>query len=127
MNDPQLLTIIIPLSLKNTLVDVLMAYQDISGFTMTKVAGFSRRHSQYNIKEQVAGYQNFFRIEVALSRVQVKPLLQHLCQFKDRFPLRYWLLPLTDTGVIDPDSDCQSLTQNSQQTDDTQVTKTSLS
>ncbi|MCX7546089.1 DUF3240 family protein [Marinicella gelatinilytica] len=125
MNDPQLLTIIIPLSMKNTLVDVLMAYQDISGFTMTKVAGFSRRHNQYNIKEQVAGYQNFFRIEVALSRVQVKPLLQHLCQFKDRFPLRYWLLPLTDTGIIDSDSDCQAMDQDLPQSEDHHITKDS--
>lgn len=118
MYKQQLLTLIIPLSLKNTLVDELMAYEDISGFTMTKIAGFSRRHSRYNIPEQVAGYQNFYRIEVALNSGHIKPLLQRLCQFKDRFPLRYWVLPLTDTGVIDPDSDCYSLIQDTQQAED---------
>jgi nitrogen regulatory protein PII len=111
MIEQQLLTIIIPVSMKTTLVDVLMAYESISGFTMTKVAGFSRQHSQYSIQEQVVGYKDFYRIEVVLENTQVNPLLRHLCQFKDRYPLRYWLLPLTDAGVIDRESDCISLDQ----------------
>ena len=125
MIEQQLLTIIIPVSMKSTLVDVLIAYENISGFTMTKVAGFSRQHSQYNVQEQVVGYQNFYRIEVALNRNEVKPLLQHLCQFKGRFPLRYWLLPLTDAGVIDKDSDCHSLAEVSQKTEDKHADKDS--
>ncbi len=109
MNEQQLLTIIIPLSMKNTMVDVLMAYQDITGFTMTEVAGFSRQHSRYSIQDQVEGYRSFYRLEVVLEITQVRPLLRHLCQFKERYPLRYWLLPLTDAGVIERDSDCQSM------------------
>ena len=113
MIEQQLLTIIIPVSMKATLVDVLMAYESISGFTMTKVAGFSRQHSQYSIQEQVVGYKDFYRIEVVLSAAEVQPLLGHLCQFKDRYPLRYWLLPLSDTGVIDSDSDCHLINHSS--------------
>ena len=111
MIEQQLLTIIIPVSMKSTLVDELIAYKNISGFTMTKVAGFSRQHSQYNIQEQVVGYKGFYRIEVVLNTTEIRPLLQHLCQFKDRYPLRYWLLPLNDAGVIDSDSDCQSINE----------------
>jgi len=110
MNKQQLLTIIIPIPLKNTLIDVLIAYQDISGFTMTKVAGFSRQHSRYNVQEQVVGYRNFYRLEVTLNNTQVKPLLHYLCQFKGHYSLRYWVLPLADTGVIERESDCELLT-----------------
>ncbi len=116
MTEQQLLTLIIPVSMKSTLVDVLIAYEHISGFTMTKVAGFSRQHSQYSIQEQVVGYKDFYRIEVVLNTSETRALLQHLCRFKDRYPLRYWLLPLNDAGVIDSDSDCQSLADLEQKT-----------
>lgn len=100
MDDQQLLIMIVPLNLKDDVVDCLMAYDDISGFNMTTMAGYSKEHSQYDLGEQVEGYRQFFKFEVMHLRAQRSELMSILHPACDSASVRYWIVPVLEQGHL---------------------------
>lgn len=95
-----MLVAIVPEDLKDKVVDTLMAQSLISGFSLAKIQGFSKAHSHYNIREQVEGYRDFFRFEILHDASNSAQLCQVLSTTNNDKRLRYWILPLIESGVL---------------------------
>jgi hypothetical protein len=84
----------VPTEMKDNMVDVLMGESSISGFSLSKIQGFSSQNSHFNIKEQVEGYKDIYRFEVLHDSEQTESLLERV---KERFiagKVRYWVTPV---------------------------------
>jgi hypothetical protein len=92
MTDTQLLVVTAPRERRDDLVDVLMAREEISGFTLLPALGYSREHSRFTVAEQVVGYRDVDRFEVLLAPGELPGLLDSLAAAGGRKALRYWVL-----------------------------------
>lgn len=95
-----MLIAIVPHTLKDDVVDTLIKVPFTSGFSLFKIQGFSKEHSQFNISEQVVGYQNFYRFEVAHSPTDTHALLNHLKGVTQQQVIRFWVVPVLEAGVL---------------------------
>ena len=100
MCNQQLITIMINKSIKDDAVDVVLNLENITGFTLYNAYGFSRKHAQYDIKEQVEGYKDFYRLDIVHDSNDLGDLLEAFSHLGGRFKLKYWVLPLIDCGEI---------------------------
>ncbi|WP_339721858.1 DUF3240 family protein [uncultured Paraglaciecola sp.] len=101
-NDQLLLTLIVPIELKDEIVDTLISQEQVSGFSLGKIEGYSRNHSHFNISEQVEGHRAFYRFEIILEKRQLdtlKTMLKIVCGGSD---IHYWLVPLFESGSLNP-------------------------
>ncbi len=98
MDDCQLLIMMVPEDLRDDVVDALMGGAEISGFNMTTMAGYSKEHSQYDLREQVEGYRQYFKFEVMHPRSQQADLLDLLRPVCTPAHLRYWIVPVLAQG-----------------------------
>jgi len=94
------LVLMAPAARRDDIVDALMAHPAISGFSSSHSAGFSRVHSHLNLRERVQGYGDYERFEVICSHSARESLLRELAAMAGRDHLRYWVLPLLETGVV---------------------------
>lgn len=100
MNQSQMLSVVVDEASRDDVIDLLMTMDDISGFTLSTVNGFSREHSQYDIAEQVAGYRQLFRIDILHDVHQCEGLLTGMRDLKAASSIRYWVTPVIETGKL---------------------------
>lgn len=100
MDDPQLLIMMAPDEIRDDIVDSLTACEGISGFNMTTMAGFSKEHSLYDLREQVEGYRQLSKFEVMHSRAQQPGLLAALRPACSSANIRYWIIPVLEQGHL---------------------------
>lgn len=100
MDNCQLLILMIPAELRDDVVDCLMACDQVSGFNMTTMAGYSKEHSQYDLREQVEGYREFFKFEVMHPAAQQAALMDSLRPVCAAARIRYWLVPVREQGHL---------------------------
>ena len=100
MDERQMLVVMAPAGLRDEIVDTLIAFDGISGFNMTTIAGYSREHSQYDLREQVEGYRQLFKFEIVHRPDQREPLLASLRPVCESAKVRYWVLPVPEQGHI---------------------------
>ena len=98
MHDAQILVAIVPAEIKDDVVDILITLEPISGFNLTRIAGFSREHSHFSLREQVEGHCEMYRFEVMHEPAQEAILLEALGQVCEVAQARYWILPLRAMG-----------------------------
>ncbi len=98
MNDAQMLVAVVPAEIKDDVVDALIALPSVSGFNLTRIAGYSREHGLFNLREQVEGYREMYRFEILHDRVQQDSLLAALDEACAVSRARYWILPLLGQG-----------------------------
>jgi hypothetical protein len=96
MDDRQLLIMMVPGELRDDVVDTLIGFEGISGFNMTTIAGYSKEHSQYDLREQVEGYRQFFKFEVMHLRPRQGELLAALRPLSAAAKIRYWIVPVLE-------------------------------
>lgn len=96
----QLLVAIVPADLRDDMIDALIQLPEISGFGMQAIDGFSREHSQYDLREQVAGHRRMYRLEVIHTLEQEAGLLDALEGSCAASPIRYWITPLRVSGHL---------------------------
>ncbi len=94
----QLFILISPKELKDDLVDALIAMEQITGFNLKKMSGYSKEHSHFNITEQVEGYRELFQFEVLVKMEDKTALMQKLSPICQSANLRFWFLPISDSG-----------------------------
>jgi len=98
MDDAQVLVAIVPAEIKDDVVDILIALESISGFNLTRIAGYSREHSHFSLREQVEGHREMYRFEVLHERAQEEALIQALGQVSAVVRARYWIVPIRGQG-----------------------------
>ncbi|QSX33815.1 DUF3240 family protein [Shewanella avicenniae] len=96
----QLLVLISQHNIKDDIVDCLMSQDYLSGFSLINICGFSHEHSQYNLKEQVEGYREFFKFEVMHPQQRQEELLAAIAAVCQHNPCRYWIVPIATNGVL---------------------------
>lgn len=105
MSDHQLLIVVVPFEIKDDVVDTLMGLKDISGFNLATIAGYSREHSRFNIREQVEGHRQLFRFEILHQSSQQAQLLLSLQQACTGAHARYWVIPVVEQGHFGDSAD----------------------
>ena len=100
MDDHQLLIMMVPGEIRDDVIDSLSGCAEISGFNMTTMAGFSREHSQYDLREQVEGYRKFFKFEVMHAHTQQATLLAALRPACSSANIRFWIVPVLEQGHL---------------------------
>ena len=99
--NPVLLTLIAPPELEESLVDWLLARDEISGFTGQLAYGHSRAHGAYSLVEQVTGRQRRITYRIQTDEQTARALIEALRPDFAGAGGRYWLLPLLAAGRID--------------------------
>ena len=94
----QLFILISPKELKDELVDLFISMEQLSGFNLKKINGYSQEHSSFNITEQVEGYREFFQFEILVDSNDKGILLAQLKPVCQAAKLRYWFLPISESG-----------------------------
>ena len=100
MTDRSLLTLIVPVSLEEVLVDWLLENAPEHGFCSFPVNGHSASHRGLTVAEQVSGRKRQMRFEVHAPDAEAQSLVEGL---KQQFPgvgMHYWLTPLRDAGQV---------------------------
>lgn len=100
MGDKQVLVMMVPADLRDDVIDCLISGEGISGFNMTTIAGYSREHSQYDLREQVEGYRQLFKFEVMHGPGQQAQLLGKLRPVCASANIRYWIVPVLAQGHL---------------------------
>ena len=99
MNE-QLLVVLVTTKMRDSLIDALIACEEISGFTLDEVSGYSREHSQFDLSSQVAGYRSLYRFEVLHDTGQQDVLLERVHGACGAGHGRYWVMPLRESGAF---------------------------
>lgn len=100
MHNEFLLSLIVPVEIKDDVVDVLIEQDIISGFTLFEVSGFSKKHSQFNTKEQVEGYRRFYKFEIMHDESDQTTLLNSLQPLCEPSHVRYWIYNLKTANTF---------------------------
>ncbi|TGD74843.1 DUF3240 domain-containing protein [Mangrovimicrobium sediminis] len=96
----QVLVAIVSEGIRDDLIDALIELPEISGFNLQAIDGYSREHSQYDLREQVAGYRRLCRVEVMHAEEHQAALLARLNTVSAASPIRYWITPLLGCGHL---------------------------
>ncbi|MBN7795950.1 DUF3240 family protein [Parahaliea mediterranea] len=99
----QLLVAIFSEGIRDDLIDALVQLDEVSGFSLQAIDGYSREHSQYDVREQVAGYRRMCRVEVLHCARHEPALLASLRAVCGASPIRYWIAPLQSAGHLPED------------------------
>jgi hypothetical protein len=100
MTELQLLVLLAPAERRDDLVDVLMELAVTSGFTLTPALGYSREHSHFSLREQVAGYRDIDRFEILTARADLPDVLTAVSAACGNERLRYWIADITRSGHL---------------------------
>lgn len=99
MNDV-LLTLIARPDVEEVVIDWLLGRDELSGFTGEAAFGHSREHGRFSLVEQVTGRQRRAVFHLKLDQDEAEPLLEAMRDELAGLGLRYWLVPMLDSGVI---------------------------
>ncbi len=100
MSQEQLLVLVVANELKERIVDALIELDEISGFSLSNIEGYSREHHQLSVAEQVAGHRGMARFEVIHERALERALLAALKTACALGEARYWIIPLAVSGRL---------------------------
>jgi hypothetical protein len=96
----QLLVVVVAEAIREELIDALIQYEEISGFGLQEISGYSREHSQYDLAEQVAGYRKLCRFEIQHRKDQEFDLLDMIREVCNASHARYWIVPIIHGGQL---------------------------
>jgi len=96
----QMFTIILDKAIKDDAIDIAMSLDDVTGFTLSEAYGYSHQHAQFELKEQVEGYRNLYRLDIIHESAKLPDILTSFTQLGTRFKLKYWVTPILEYGEI---------------------------
>ena len=107
---PVCLTLIAARKLREELFDYLSEQRDlVSGFTASDAAGHGPTVRLHSTAEQVKGHADQVLVQIILESLDAARLLARLKTAFAGTTLVYWIMPVTEFGVID---DYQDTTEN---------------
>jgi hypothetical protein len=100
MNPFFLLTLIVPPTLEEPLVDWLLQFESESGFSTSPVNGHSSRHEGLTLAEQVSGRKKHIRFEMHVPEAEWRPLIEQLRRDFAGAGIHYWVSPVVTQGRV---------------------------
>lgn len=95
-----LVTLNVPPSLEEVIVDCLLTFESEHGFTSFPVFAHDHRNEDLSLAEQVSGRQKKIRFQMYVEEQVLSALLVQLRQEFAGAGIRYWVMPVVDHGVI---------------------------
>jgi hypothetical protein len=83
---------------RSEVVDCLMQVTSISGFSIYDIDGFSRRHEQFDIGEQIRGARHMQVAEIIATEQDIVAIRDAVRALHFGEPLRYLVQPLEAVG-----------------------------
>lgn len=100
-----LLTLALPQTLEEDVLDVLVAHaSQAPGFTVMEAQGMGRHEHLGSAMEQILGRSRRRLVQVAMLQQDVVPLLSALRQALQNPAIRYWVTPLLAFGHLGAES-----------------------
>jgi hypothetical protein len=101
MNDKEyLVTLNVPLSLEEAVVDSLLMLEEELGFSSLIVNAHHHENKGLSLAEQVTGRQKQLRFQMYINKQGLAPLVAQLKEEFSGSGIQYWVLPVIDNGVI---------------------------
>jgi hypothetical protein len=95
-----LVTINVPPSLEEAIVDSLLMLEEELGFSSFTVNSHHHENKGLSLAEQVTGRQKRLRFQMYIDQNDLEPLVTHLKKDFSGSGIQYWVLPVIDNGVI---------------------------
>jgi hypothetical protein len=95
-----LVTLGVPPSLEEAVVDCLLTLESEHGFCSFPVNSHDHKHEGLSLAEQVSGRQKKIRFQMYVPEDELAQLLDRLRVEFSGSGIRYWVLPVVENGVI---------------------------
>jgi len=95
-----LITLIVPVSLEETVVDFLLLQEPEHGFCTYPVNSHHHRHQGLTLVEQVSGRQKRLCFQVQVDTALLPHFTNSLKTELAGSSIRYWIAPLLETGKV---------------------------
>ena len=95
-----LITLNVPLSLEEALVDCLLTLESEHGFSSFPVNAHDHRNEGLSLAEQVTGRQQKMRFQMYIPEQDLNGLLEQLRVDFSGAGIKYWVLPVIENGAI---------------------------
>jgi hypothetical protein len=95
-----LVTLNVPISLEEAIVDCLLTFESAHGFSSFPVYAHDHRNEGLSLAEQVFGRQKRIRFQMYVEETVLAALLVRLRAEFSGSGIRYWVMPVLDHGLI---------------------------
>ena len=95
-----LVTLNIPPSLEELMVDSLLMFEEDHGFSSFPVNAHHHDNKGLSLAEQVTGRQKRIRFQMYVPAEELPALLEQLRRDFSGSGIQYWVLPVIENGVI---------------------------
>ncbi|CAA9889513.1 conserved hypothetical protein [Candidatus Methylobacter favarea] len=95
-----MITLNIPPSLEDIMVDSLLMLEAEHGFSSFQVNAHHHENKGLSLAEQVTGRQSLIRFQMYVSAQELGALLELLRQEFSGSGIQYWVLPVIEHGFI---------------------------
>jgi len=95
-----LVTLNVPTSLEEVIVDCLLTFESEHGFSSFPVYAHDHRNEGLSLAEQVSGRQKRLRFQMYVEEEVLNALLARLREEFSGAGIRYWVMPVIDNGLI---------------------------
>ncbi len=100
MHQEYLVTLNVPPSLEETIVDCLLTLEAEHGFSSFTVNAHHHENKGLSLAEQVSGRQKRIRFQMYVCAQGLAALLTQLQEDFSGSGIQYWVLPVLEKGVI---------------------------
>ncbi len=98
--DEYLVTLNVPTTLEEAIVDCLLSFESEHGFSSLPVNAHDHKNQGLSLAEQVTGRQKKIRFQMYISKQDLTLLLEQLKTGFTGSGIHYWVLPVVDKGYI---------------------------
>lgn len=95
-----LMTINVPPSLEESIVDCLLTFEAEHGFSSLPVNAHDHKNEGLSVAEQVTGRQRKIRFQMYLEQKDLTSLVERLKADFSGSGINYWVQPVIDKGII---------------------------
>lgn len=95
-----LITINVPPSLEEAMVDCLLTFETAQGFSSFPVSAHDHRNEGLSIAEQVTGRQRKIRFQMYIGKNDLPALLNKIKSDFAGSGLHYWVVPVLEHGEV---------------------------
>lgn len=99
-NEEFLITLNVPPSLEEAIVDCLLTFEAEHGFSSFPLSAHDHKNEGLSLAEQVAGRQSKIRFQMYLAKQDLSSLVNRLETDFSGSGIQYWVLPVIKKGVI---------------------------
>ena len=99
-NKEFLITLNVPPTLEEAIVDCLLTFEAEHGFSSFPVSAHDHKNEGLSLAEQVTGRQRKIRFQMYVAKQDLSALVNRLKEDFSGSGIHYWVLPVIENGMI---------------------------